>query len=110
MKYEYQLLDNRHSHRHRFKYMIRFPKHHHGTGVLDFDRARRWFTDKYGWSQDVELQGEMAKNRRQHPEAYQPDEINPHWAFLSKYDDYRIYVVSDQEMSFFILSHPNDAA
>ena len=86
--------------------MIRFPKSHLGTGVLDFDRARRWFTATYGWSQDVELQAEMLKNQRAHKEAYTIDDINTHWAFLSKYDDYRIYVATEQELSFFILSHP----
>ena len=106
MKYTHQALDRRHSHRNVFRYVIRFEKHHFGTGVLDFDRARRWFTATYGWSQDVELQAEMHKNRRHHKEAYQPDDINPHWAFLSKYDDYRIYVATDQELAFFILSHP----
>ena len=86
--------------------MIRFEKHNLGTGVLDFDRARRWFTEKYGWSQDVELQAEMHRNKRLHQESYEPDDINPRWAFLSKYDDYRIYVATEQELSFFILSHP----
>jgi len=106
MKYTHQALDNRHSHNQVFKHMIRFPKSHYGTGVLDFDRARRWFTEKYGWSQDVELQVEMHRNKRLHQEAYEPDDINTHWAFLSKYDDYRIYVATEQELSFFILSHP----
>ena len=106
MKYTHQALDNRHSHNQVFKHMIRFPKSHTGTGVLDFDRARRWFTEKYGWSQDVELQAEMHRVQRFHTEEYAVEEINPRWAFLSKYDDYRIYVATEQELSFFILSHP----
>jgi hypothetical protein len=106
MKYKHFELDKRYSHTANFKHMISFERSMLGTGVLDFDRARRWFTEKYGWSQDVEIQGEMRSNKRVHQEAYEPGEINPHWAFLSKYNDYRIYVATDQELAFFILSHP----
>ena len=106
MKYKVNKMDRRYT-RHGYQYLIEFSKvTHFGTGVLDFDRARRWFTQTYGWSQDVEQQMAMQLNKRHHQDAYQPNDINPHWASLIKYDDYRIYVATEKELAFFILSHP----
>jgi hypothetical protein len=43
--------------------MIEFSKGHwKGTGVLSFDRARRWFTTNYGWGQDVEVRSELLRS------------------------------------------------
>jgi len=34
-----------------------------------------------------------------------PLESNPYWAYQTEYRDYRIYVASDKEVSWFSLSH-----
>jgi hypothetical protein len=34
------------------------------------------------------------------------EDINPLWAYGVKYNDYRIYVATDKELNWFMLSHP----
>lgn len=107
MQYNVTKLDGRYNYGSDYHYMIVFSKlHWPGTGVLRFDRARRWFTDAYGWSQDILTQTNMVENCRHHPEQYDPNDINPVWAYCAQYNDYRIYVATDRELSWFILCHP----
>ena len=108
MKYQVTRLDGRFSHSGVFNYMLEFSKNTwgNGTGVLDFDRARRWFTTTYGWGQDVEVRSELLRSKQHHEEEFEPDDINSTWAFSAKYNDYRIYVATDKELSWFLLCHP----
>jgi len=107
MRYEVTKLDRRHSWYAQFAYMLEFSKSTwKGTGVLDFDRARRWFTTNYGWGQDVEVRSELLRVQQHHAELFEPDDINDAWAFSAKYNDYRIYVATDKELSWFLLCHP----
>lgn len=88
--------------------MIEFPRSHlRGTGVLEFDRSRRWFTENFGWGTDVETRQEMLANRQKNPGSYEPVDINPVWAYSIKYNDYRIYVNGEAELNWYVLSHPN---
>ena len=90
-----------------YQYLIEFSKNTtHGTGVLDFDRCRRWFNAQFGWSQDVETRNKMKQNRQYNPDAYQEDDFNPNWAYAVKYGDYRIYIDNDKTLSWFLLCHP----
>lgn len=99
-------MDGRYS-RYGYTYLIEFQKSTwSGTGVLDFDRCRRWFNEHFGWSQDVETRAKMLENKRMHLDAYEPNDINPIWAYCVKYGDYRIYVDSDKTLSWFVLNHP----
>ena len=98
-------MDGRYT-RYGYTYLIEFSKSQTGTGVLDFDRSRRWFNEHFGWSQDVETRQKMQENRRYQTEAYQPEDINPVWAYCVKYGDYRIYVDGDKTLSWFVLCHP----
>ena len=98
-------MDGRYT-RHGYTYLIEFSVGHFGTGVLDFDRSRRWFNEQFGWSQDVETRSRMLQNKRYHQDAYQDNDINPVWAYNVKYGDYRIYVDSDKTLSWFLLCHP----
>ena len=114
MNYEITKLDNRHAWHDQFAYMIEFKKsksfhsyYNRSAGVLEFDRSRRWFNETYGWSQDVETRSAIGKTRV--PPGKEPevkDDFNQHWAYSIKYDDYRIYVQSDQELNWFVLRHP----
>lgn len=76
------------------------------SGVLDFDRSRRWFTENFGWSQDVETRSKLKAHRRKNPGQYQSTDINPVWGYSIKYKDYRIYVASEAELNWYVLSHP----
>lgn len=106
MHYKITKMDNRYS-TYGYQYLIEFSKNAiYGTGVLDFDRSRRWFNEHFGWSQDVETRNQMKSNKRHNPEAYQDNDINPVWAYAVKYGDYRIYVDGDKTLSWFCLCHP----
>jgi hypothetical protein len=103
MRYEITKLDHRHNHRRRYQYMIRFSTSPAGgTGALDFDRARRWFNQTYGWAQEAEIQIVI---NQQCKILNDPPEANPHWAYQTEYRDYRIYVASDKEVAWFQLAH-----
>ena len=108
MHYKVTKMDGRYSN-YGYIYIIEFSKAvNFGTGVLDFDRSRRWFNQTFGWSQDVETRTLMIQNARVNDKVYQPDDINPIWAYCVKYGDYRIYVDNDKTLSWFILGHPLD--
>ena len=108
MNYEITELDRRHSWHNQFAYMIEFKKarswnKNTSTGVLEFDRARRWFNEKFGWSQDVETRSQIIKSASL---SELPDAFNERWAYSIKYDDYRIYVKDEATINWFVLSHP----
>ena len=107
MKYQVTNLDRRHSHHASFNYMLRFGKPSwEGTGVLDFDRARRWMNRTYGWSQDVETLAAIKRCQVRNPDVVvQAEDTNPHWAYSVAYKDYRIYLASEKELTFFQLAH-----
>ena len=106
MKYKITKMDGRYT-RYGYKYLVEFSKADQiGTGVLDFDRSRRWFNEHFGWSQDVETRRLMMHNKRHNHEAYNDNDINPVWAYAVKYGDYRIYVDEDKTLSWFVLCHP----
>jgi hypothetical protein len=107
LNYEITKLDRRHSWHDQFAYIIEFRKslYNRSAGVLEFDRSRRWFNETFGWSQDVETRSQIGRTRAQNNQDYSKD-FNLHWAYSIKYNEYRIYVRSDQELNWFVLSHP----
>ena len=109
MHYQVTRLDKRHSHHERFAYMIEFSKSRSitrsGTGALDFDRARRWFNETYGWSQEADLQIKIDKDARH---LLQPAEANKHWAYHTEYRDFRIYT-NEPEAAWFQLKFTNES-
>lgn len=108
MHYKITKMDGRYS-RYGYTYLIEFSKSQTGTGVLEFDRCRRWFNEKFGWSQDVETRQQMKENRQYQEEAYQDADINSVWAYCVKYGDYRIYVADDKTLNWFMLCHPKSS-
>lgn len=109
MRYKAVRLDRRYAYSASFDWCLEFTRSEwKGTGVLDFDRARRWMNETWGWSQDVETMSAMARelNRRVEP---WDGVINPHWAYSIKYKEYRIYLKGSKELSWFQLAHPNEA-
>ena len=110
MMYNIVELDRRHSWHKIYKYSIEFPKGVYSSGVLDFDRARRWFNRTYGWSTDVKTQNEIAERLNDRvPESHRSDDLNLLWAYSTEYRNYRIYVASDKELMFFELTHAGTA-
>jgi hypothetical protein len=110
MNYEITQLDRRHSWHNQFAYMIEFKKareslfyNRSDQGVLEFDRSRRWFNEKFGWSQDVETRSAIIKSA---PLKELPGAFNESWAYSIKYNDYRIYVKDEATINWFVLSHP----
>ena len=111
MRYQVTRLDRRHGYNDQFEYMLEFSKHAWiGTGVVSFDRARRWMNQTWGWSQDVNTRNILV-DRIEDPDntTVQTTDINPHWAYAVEYRNYRIYLAGEQELNWFILSHPNAA-
>jgi len=110
MKYETVKLNGRNSWSKIYRYTIEFPKGTYSSGVLEFDRARRWFNRTYGWSTDVRTQNEIAEQLNdQVPSSHQSDDLNLQWAYSTEYRNYRIYVASDKELMFFELAHSGTA-
>ncbi len=106
MKYKTIKMDGRYT-RYGFTHLVYFPKSiKFGTGVLDFDRSRRWFNDQFGWSQDVDTRNLMFQNKGYNFDAYEPNDINPVWAYAVRYDHLRIYVDTDKTLTWFMLCHP----
>jgi hypothetical protein len=112
MNYTVTRLDRRYAYWEEFNYMIEFNKNRDwrmGTGVLDFDRARKWFNETYGWSQEVDTRREMIKSKvRMNIDLDDFSYINTAWAFSIRYQEYRIYV-SDQALIMFRLKWSQDA-
>jgi hypothetical protein len=106
MYYEIIKLDRRHNWHHLYSCYIKFSRDHvltPGTGVLEFDRARRWFNRTYGWSQDVQTQNDIRIG------GGNQEDLNQLWAYSTQYRNYRIYVASDKELMFFELAHAGTA-
>ena len=115
MQYQITRLDRRHSHQERFAYMIEFSNRLRtgagsgvptfSTGALDFDRARRWFNETYGWSQEADLQAKIDRDAQY---LLQPAEANKHWAYHTEYRDFRIYT-NEPEAAWFQLKFTNES-
>jgi hypothetical protein len=112
MNYVITKLDKRYAYYKQFPYMIEFRKNTDwglGTGVLDFDRVRKWMNESWGWSQDIETRAEMVKSKvRMNIELADWTDINQHWAWSCRYQEYRIYV-SESALSLFKLKWSQDA-
>jgi hypothetical protein len=115
MNYTLIKLDRRHSYHEQFAYMVEFRKRPDwaiggSSGVLDFDRVRKWMNESWGWSQDVETRTEMVKSiAKTHPiNSDLLSEINRHWAWSCRYQEYRIYM-DESALSLFKLKWSQDA-
>ena len=113
MNYEItKKLDRRHAWYGQFAYMIEFKKtrqsfyNRSNQGVLEFDQARRWFNETWGWSQDIETRKDIIQVHR--VAKTQAVEVNPHWTWSCRYQEYRIYV-NDAALTMFKLKWSNDS-
>ena len=110
MRYEVTKMDRRYANYGSFRYMLEFSKSTwRGTGVLEFDRARRWMNQTWGWTQDVATRQALIQ-RLADPlnNSVKEEDINRHWAYSVEYKEYRIYLKGDKELAFFQLVHVQD--
>ena len=127
MKYTIKRLDKRYSHADLFQYYIGFPgRQINDRGPECFNDALQWFTRTYGWSAEIEQYTDIksfstafnnvARTMRKfngHSLGFQkthpiPSCCNELWSWSNSYDDLRIYVATDREMTFFQLAFPVD--
>jgi hypothetical protein len=111
MNFTITKLDRRHAWHDQFPYMVEFHRRKSwdnktAGGVLEFDQARRWFNETYGWSQDVETREEIIKSMTQTAD-WKEDQINKHWAYSIRYQEYRVYL-NDSALTMFKLKWSND--
>ena len=106
MNYPLTRRDRRYAYWEEFNYMIEFHSwvgHGHRRKKLDFDRARKWFNETYGWSQEVDTRREMVASKvRMNIDIHDFSYLNTDWAYSCRYQEYRIYV-SDQALTMFEL-------
>jgi hypothetical protein len=111
MNYKIIRLDKRYAYYKQFPYLIEFHKNPSwaigttaGSGVLDFDRCRKWFNETWGWSQEVDTRREMIASKGKTFEQFKHDfsYINTDWAWSCRYQEYRIYV-SNSALTMFEL-------
>ncbi len=117
MNYKIIKLDRRYAYHEQFPYMIEFRKnpdwavgYRSGSGVLDYDRVRRWMNETWGWTQDVITRAEMVKSKVRMHQGLDDDwsDINRFWSYSCRYQEYRIYV-TDAALSLFKLKWSQDA-
>jgi hypothetical protein len=112
MNYTLTKLDRRHAWHDQFAYMIEFRRrkdwdHKSTGGVLEFDQCRKWFTEAWGWSQDVETRDEMIKSMAKSG-VWQEGQVNRRWSYSIRYGEYRIYV-DESALTLFRLKWSQDA-
>lgn len=113
MNFTITKLDRRHAWNKQFPYMVEFHRRKSwdsktSGGVLEFDQARRWFNETYGWSQDIETREEMLKSLLQLQPLSYKEQLNHHWAYSIRYQEYRVYL-SESALTMFKLKWNPDA-
>lgn len=116
MKYKYTVhkLDRRHRFCDKFEYYVSFKSRMAGSGgPMLFNSALQWMIQTWGWSAEIDQYVEIENwadlcNFRQGTKYDIPPECNPRWSWTNRFEDLRIYFVSDAELAFFQLAHPVD--
>jgi len=123
MKYTIQRLDGRYAYCSWFQYYIGFSKTMGSNqGPLHFNHCLKWFVQTYGWSAEIRQYDEIYRwidmnqftSRRMIKKFGNqavvsipdlPDSCNPNWSWTNSYQELRIYVASDKELSWFQISN-----
>jgi hypothetical protein len=90
-------------------------------GPQKFNQVHKWFVETHGWSAEIRQWAAIQKwHHRPSPmisvnggwvkskPTNLPEECNPNWSWTNGYDDLRIYVATEAELSFFQLKFPLD--
>lgn len=113
MKYSIRKLDNRFSYSSHFAYCVMFKKDMDDEqGPLNFEKAIDWFRKAYGASANItnwvkihsyyDRRLQFVPNHDPMPEI-----VNPNWSWSIDYNELRIYIKTDAELSFFKLTYPS---
>jgi len=128
MKYTIQRLNKRYSYSDLFQYYVGFSRNmSNNQGPEKFNEVLQWFTKTYGWSAEIRQYATMLEYHerisgfnqlihkrfsthpayKQHASTF-PESCNNTWSWSNNYDDLRVYVATDRELTFFQLAHPID--
>ena len=77
--------------------MVDWKKTSNESGVIPFHYARKWCNETWGFGTDIDTHIMALKAGEQ---------VNPHWAYCAQYDQYRIYLTRDEELTWFRLRWP----
>lgn len=113
MKYSIRKLDNRFSYSEHFAYCIMFDRNMDvNQGPLNFELALDWFRKTYGssativnWAQIHNYYDRRIQFVANHDPM--PAIVNQMWSWSLDYNELRIYVKTDKELSFFKLAYPS---
>ena len=116
MRYKIVKLDGRWSYRKYFEYAIIFSNRMSTwNGPMHFVTAQKYFFDAYGWSAEIRQWADIKQylsmiHQYSNPglEPALPDAVNTNWSWTNGYEDLRIYVKSQQELTLFTLKYPVD--
>ena len=116
MKYKIVKLDGRWSYRKYFEYAIIFSNRMNAwNGPMHFADAQKYFFDTYGWSAEIRQWAEIREYHQNvwnyvkpNPPGIMPECVNSYWSWTNGYEDLRIYVKSQQELTLFRLKYPVD--
>ena len=116
MKYKIVKLDGRWSYRKYFEYAIIFTNRMSAwNGPMHFADAQKYFFDTYGWSAEIRQWAEIREYHQNvwnyvkpNPPGIMPECVNSYWSWTNGYEDLRIYVKSQQELTLFRLKYPVD--
>ena len=110
MKYKIRKLDGRYSYREYFKYCLVFPNIQLSYRYVEhFNNALQWFAQTYGPSTEIRMWKDILDHRNRFGavllnEEPLPKYVNFNWSWSNGYDDLRIYIKSEKELSFFKMS------
>lgn len=116
MNYKIVKLDGRWSYRKHFEHAIIFSNRMTSwRGPQNFCTVQKYFFDTYGWSAEIrqwanirDYYQAMNQYSASSPDFTMPDSVNPYWSWTNGYEDLRIYVKSQQELTLFTLKYPVD--
>ena len=114
MKYKIRKLDGRYSYKEFFKYCIVFNNTMIDKQVESFNDCVQWFTKTYGPSTEIRQWKDIHRYYYTMGISFLddtniPDYVNRNWSWTNGYDDLRIYIKGDKELSFFKLAIPVDS-
>lgn len=118
MKYHKQKMDGRHNYNDRFKYYLNWPiSMNYNRGPLHFNHALQWCIQTWGWSAEVRQYYELLRWKIMcinHPQLVPSSQdldtaCNTYWTWSNQFNSLRIYLRSEQELSWFQLAHPVDS-
>lgn len=81
----------------------------YNRSVLHFNNVIQWFTTTYGPSTEIRMWKDILTHHQRFGAILEqdplPEYVNFSWSWTNGYEDLRIYVKGDKELSFFKLAN-----